>query len=316
MLFASFVVAEIHFSFLGIKSFLRYLSEQKEAGNLLGHVSLFSTSLAKSTRNALFALPGLYPLIPFSAILVIFFALCKKYKERLFLLIWLGSTAPLFIFRTNVIGGNFIHSTIHAAIILIVALAITYVLKTKYRILAFIALIFIVIGNLSLYLKDNFRSSYVLGHQPMLYAQQKQLVDYTYEKSDGKAFSICAVSNPLFVNYVWSVIYKIYGEPTYDYMPTWSGPTQTHGKNFLAYDTQHIPTRFLIIEPSNQYPPFVPGITEYAESSTSRLIEEKSFGELRVQYRTLLPKSKRDQQKKKDEYEQILIRDNRYRCFY
>ncbi|MEK7499448.1 MAG: glycosyltransferase family 39 protein, partial [Patescibacteria group bacterium] len=67
MLFASFVVAEIHFSFLGIKSFLRYLSEQKEAGNLLGHVSLFSTSLAKSTRNALFALPGLYPLIPFSA---------------------------------------------------------------------------------------------------------------------------------------------------------------------------------------------------------------------------------------------------------
>ena len=112
------------------------------------------------------------------------------------------------------------------------------------------------------------------------------------------------------------MVYKIYGEKTYGYLPAWSGPTQTHGKNFFEYDTQHVPTRFLIIEPSNQYPSFVPGITEYAESSVSQLVEEKLFGELRVQYRTLLPRSKRAQQKKNDEYEQILIRDNRYGCFY
>lgn len=315
-LFSSFVIAEIKFQFIGTTSLIKYIFSHQSQG--LGFQGiLFLTSLNKSLHNALFALPNYIPLLLFGVALVLFFVTYKEKNKRLFLLLWVFSSAPLFIFKgTNIVGGNFVHSTIQPAIILVLAIGISSVIKSKFKMIGYFVLAAIIIGNLALFIGDGFRSSFVLGHQNMLYFQQKQLVDYTYKKTAGKPFSVCSVSNPLFINYIWSVIYKLHGEKKYGYLPFWSGPIQTQSKSFLRYDTKHEKIRFLIIEPSNTYPSYVPKITEYAENKISKIIEEKKFGELRVQMRQLLPEHNQNQQKKEGEYEEILKSDNRYQCFF
>ncbi|MFZ3010712.1 MAG: glycosyltransferase family 39 protein [Microgenomates group bacterium] len=316
LLFSTFLIAEIKFKFIGTTSFLNYLLTHQSQGMSFQGM-LFINSLNKSIHNALFALPSYWPLVLFALVLIGLLLSVKDKKIKIFLLVWLLSTAPLFVFKgTNVVGGNFVHSTIQPAITLIIAFFISHLSQSRYKVLALFILSMIVISNLTLFIKDNFKSSFVLGHQNMLHYQQKKLVDYTYEKAMGKPFSICSVSDPLFINGIWSALYKLYGERKYGYMPTWAGPPQLQSKTFLSKDAKHEPLRFLIIEPSFNYPSHVPQITEYSENNISKVMAEKQFGGLRIQMRQLLPESEWNKQMREEQYEQILLKDDRYRCYF
>lgn len=316
LLFSTFAIAEIKFRFIGTTSFLNYLFTHQSQGMSFQGM-LFVNSLNKSIHNALFALPSYWPLAFFVLGLIGFLLSVKDRKIRIFLLVWLLSTAPLFVFKgTNVVGGNFVHSTIQPAIILIIAFFISHLSRSKYKALTPFIVTLIVISNLMLFIKDEFKSSFVLGHQNMLHYQQKMLVDYTYQKAMGKPFSICSVSDPLFINGIWSVLYKLYGEKKYGYMPTWAGPPQLQSKTFLSNDAKHEKLRFLIIEPSFNYPSHVPQITEYSENNISKIIDEKQFGGLRIQMRQLLPESEWNKQMREEKYEQILLKDDRYKCYF
>jgi hypothetical protein len=155
----------------------------------------------------------------------------------------------------------------------------------------------------------------------MLYKDQKAVVDYTFESSKGKSFSICSVTNPLFINAVWSTIYKIYGENKYGSLPRWSGPLQDSGYNFLDYDTSHLSIHYLILEPSNQLPTYATKATIYSEDQVTKIDEVRKFGQIIVQKRHVLSKGEKLSETQhlsdsdKGIIEQILKKDYRYSCF-
>lgn len=127
----------------------------------------------------------------------------------------------------------------------------------------------------------------LLGYQPMTYKEQKELIDYTYQSAGRNKFSICSLSNPLFINTLWSYLYKTYGEKKYGYLPYWAGQKQYLNKSFFDYDTNHVQTRFLIIEPMVGINEFSRKATIYSEDEVSVIEETKQFGQIIIQKRRL-----------------------------
>jgi len=42
----------------------------------------------------------------------------------------------------------------------------------------------------------------------MLLSKELAAIDYSYQEADGKEFSINSLTSPLYVNLVWSYLYK------------------------------------------------------------------------------------------------------------
>ena len=120
----------------------------------------------------------------------------------------------------------------------------------------------------------------------MVLSKQLDAIDYTYQQAGGENFSLNTLTSPLFINTTWSYLYNWYGTNNYKYLPQWWGRDQigTLGNN-LENRSQNTKLHFYIIEdmagiPSNH---LTLGIGE--EDSRSKLIEEKTFGNIRVQKR-------------------------------
>jgi len=180
-------------------------------------------------------------------------------------------------------------------------------------------LFLILASNLSLFFKEQFKNSKLFSYQPITYRDEKELIDYTYNSSNDK-FSVCALTNPFFINTLWSSLYKIYGEKKFGYLPFWSGQKQYLNKTFLEYDKNHVNTRYLIIEPPSGISPQSKMLTIYLEDRVSKLVEEKKFGSLIIQKRQLLQGEKplSTQKLTTEEINNINYineRDPRYSCF-
>ena len=50
----------------------------------------------------------------------------------------------------------------------------------------------------------------------MLLSKQIATIDYTYKLANGKPFSINSLTSPLWINIVWTYLYKWYGEKLMD----------------------------------------------------------------------------------------------------
>lgn len=313
LFFSSFVIAEFKFHFMGVRSLFTYLSESHGYMTIFDSIRLYYNSLARTLSLNIFGMGNPISFILFFLSYGMFLFLPFEKKKKLFLSVWLFATVPLSIFKTNLVGGNFVHSPLYASYILVVAIVIGTAIQTKkFRFIGILLLLTISFFQLQLYIRDNFTESFALGHQPMTYHDEKQVVSYTYEQAHGKPFSICSVSNPLFINILWSAVYKLNSEK-YGYLPFWSGPSQGASATFLQLDSDHVPLRFLIIEPSSQLPEHALPTTLYAENKISRLVEEKTYGKIRVQKRIVDTNRKIRENSK---YEEILKRDNRYGCFF
>lgn len=118
---------------------------------------------------------------------------------------------------------------------------------------------------------------------------EQSLVDYTYQEAHGKNFIINSITNPLYINTLWAYLYEFYGQPKYGYLPFWGGMDQAGRLGNLAQKPFGEPLRYLIIEDTNIIPDFYREKMIYAEDKVSDVIEEKSFGKLRVQKRIFHP---------------------------
>ena len=135
--------------------------------------------------------------------------------------------------------------------------------------------------------KENQRGQTIFSIQKdMLLSKQLLALDYTYEKAEGKSFSINSLTSPLWINLVWTYLYKWYGEPKYGYLPSWHGHNQVGQLDSLAKDEGDIDNYFLILEPMGGIPPEYLELTIGEEDALSSFADEKYFGELRVQKRT------------------------------
>lgn len=282
-----FILAEIKFKFLGIQSLLTYFAKESGANPIIDSVARYIESYIEVLNRFFFSFNTFIILLVFTTILIYVWKQTKSKEKLTFLYLWLFSTLPLFSFKSSVLTGNTIHSSIAGAIMIFFAYTAHLLYEKKQKVLSYALIAIIVFTNLSLMVKHDFKNIEVLGYQRMIYSEQKAAIDYTYNQSQQKEFSICAVTNPLFINTLWSYLYKIYGEKKYGYLPQWSGQKPHINSTFLPYYTGESDIHYLIIEPLVGIPYESMQATIFREDQVSTLIEEKTFGEIRVQKRRI-----------------------------
>ena len=211
------------------------------------------------------------------------YSLVKRDKIGAFLTTWLF--AHIWVVTVGGVSTPFLMVGIGPA----VSLTIAYFLsKFKSWVPIVLILFVLVFGNLSMSFKENSRGSTLFAIQKdMLLSKQIAAIDYTYKEAEGKEFSINTLTSPLWINIVWSYLYKWYGLPKYGYLPSFHGHDQIGQIDALNQSVKPKQISFLIIEPMGGIPMEYLGLTIGEEDSKTNLIDEKYFGELRVQKRVL-----------------------------
>jgi hypothetical protein len=134
--------------------------------------------------------------------------------------------------------------------------------------------------------KENLRGATLFAIQKdMLLSKQLSAIDYTYQEAKGEEFSVNSLTSPLWINIVWTYLYKWYGLPKYGYLPLWHGRDQIGQLDSLPKDNGKTKKYFLILEPMGGIPTQYLDSTISEENGVSKLVSEKYFGELRIQTR-------------------------------
>lgn len=158
--------------------------------------------------------------------------------------------------------------------------------KKRQKVLASFLLVVLIFGNLSMIFRENPRGQTIFAIQKdMILKKQFPAIDYTYQEASGEPFSINSLTSPLWINIVWTYLYKWYGRSEYGYIPEWHGRDQVGQLDTLPQVDPETKQYFLILEPPAGIPErFVP-LTIGEEDAKSELVEEKTFGEIVVQKR-------------------------------
>jgi len=215
-------------------------------------------------------------------IILAVYSLIKKDRVGAFLATWLF--AHIWVVTVGGTSTPFLMVGIGSAVSLIIA----YYLYKFPKPLMFFVLATIIFGNISMILRENPKGSTLFSIQKdMLLSKQIAAIDYTYSEAKGKPFSINSLTSPLYINIVWTYLYKWYGLPKYGYLPSWHGRDQVGQLDSLEKKNKPDSVSFLIIEPMDGIPPQYLDLTIGEEDSKTKFIEEEYFGELRVQKRIL-----------------------------
>lgn len=221
---------------------------------------------------------GIYSLIKYTHSFAV-----EKNQYPAFLAIWIFSHLSVVT-----VGGTstpFLMVGIGPAVSLILGYYI-YKLFNKQTIIALLLILIIVYGNLSyIYSQNKFGSTLFSIQKDMLLSKQIAVIDYTYKEASGKPFSINSLTSPLWINIVWTYLYKWYGEKTYGYAPLWHGKDQIGQLDSLERIEDPIETSFLILEPMAGIPARYLEETIGEENVDTVITEQKSFGEITVQKR-------------------------------
>ena len=217
------------------------------------------------------------------------FASAKNVKKnaidaRVFVSTWLLSHLSVVT-----VGGTstpFLMVGIGPVVAILIALYLGIWAEKKYYVLVIGMLAMLTFGNLSMIFRENKNGSTLFSIQKdMLLAKQLSAIDYTYNQSNGKPFSINTVTSPLWVNITWAYLYRWYGQNKYGYVPTWHGRGQEGQVISLESDNNKWKNGFLIIEPQDGIPSQYLPETIGQENSYSKVISEKGYGAIIVQER-------------------------------
>ena len=321
-LLSPFIIAELLWKFNGVKSLLEYMSHQSGSMNdVVESFTLYIQRVSASLYYSQFS----FNIFLASLFLIGFIFIVKKSKSDnlVFLFLWLFSTLPLFGFRSGVINVAVINSSIFGAIILVFAKGLSQLLQNKksYAVGIFILLLFF-ISNLFLFVKQNVLKIESQSAKNNILLYEKMAMDYTYKKAGGKKFSICTITEPLFMNTTWSFLYDWYGKNKYGYVPYWSGSKQYMNKNNLPDDVDHTQLRFLLFENQGGIPDHAWPSALFAEDQLSTLEDEVKIGNMTIQMRKLEKNKKllRDTQNlslsDKRRLKSVTEIDNRYTCYH
>ena len=209
------------------------------------------------------------------------YSLVRKDKVGSFLATWLF--AHIWVVTVGGTSTPFLMAGIGPAVGLIIA----YYLYKFPKPLMFFILAIIIFGNISMILKENSKGSTLFSIQKdMLLSKQIAAIDYTYGEAKGEPFSVNSLTSPLYINIVWTYLYKWYGFSKYGYLPSWHGRDQVGQLDSLEKINKPDDTSFLIIEPLDGIPPQYLELTVGEEDSKTKLLGEQSFGTIHVQKRS------------------------------
>ena len=152
--------------------------------------------------------------------------------------------------------------------------------------LAVLVLAVVILGNVMMIMKENPKGQTIFAiRKDMGVRKQLAAIDYTYKEADGQSFSINTLTSPLWINIVWTNLYRWYGESKYGYIPEWHGHNQVGQIDTLPRTNDATKAYFLILEPMAGIPTRYLEETVGEEDAKSNLVEEKNFGEIIVQKR-------------------------------
>ncbi len=159
---------------------------------------------------------------------------------------------------------------------------------SKSKILMCLILLIVFGTNLLKIVQVNRQGQVLFLPSDMSLSSELKVISYTYDNSNSKPFSISTLTNPLFVNVVWSYLYNQYGVKKYGYLPYWVGQDQIGqlGNNLLP-PSKNTNNHFFIIEPTTGIPELWINYAKGDQESISTLVEQKDFGSLQVQKRIL-----------------------------
>lgn len=208
----------------------------------------------------------------------------KKWTWQPFLATWIFSHATVVS-----LGGTstpFLLVGIGPAVSILIGISIYYLWNGKYKIVAALLTAVFLFGNISMIAKQNPRGQTIFAIQKdMLLSKQLAAIDYTYESANKGEFSINSLTSPLWINIVWTYLYKWHGQQKYGYLPYWHGRDQVGQLDSLTQTDKDINQYYLILEPMGGIPMRYLDETINEEDGHSKLVNDKYFGELRIQKR-------------------------------
>lgn len=287
-LLATFILSELKFKFIGIKALLAFMDSRQGASSyVMDNLSGYIQRITEAFVYSFFSFNYFWAFLLIIAIGIYVYKTENK-KNVIFLLVLTLTTLPLFSYKSSILETAMINTSIIAPLTLLVAVGIYDLLKDRsLRIVGIASILLIIISNARLLMKDEFMGMKRIAYQNLTLKDEKALVNYTYNAAKKSDFSVCAVTNPLFVNTLWSYLFFSYGQNSYGYVPTWAGQRQDYIESLLYDDVNHATTRYLIIEPMIGIPDIAKKATIYYEDQVSVLEEERKFGDITVQKRRL-----------------------------
>ena len=175
------------------------------------------------------------------------------------------------------------------AVCILAAMFISAIWK-KSKIFAVILTFIVILSGLTKILSENKDGQTIFTlRREMVLSNLEQAVDYTYQSSGGQRFSINSITAPLWLNTTWSYMYSWYGLGKYGYLPYWHGRSQVGDIGDILPDTpKNIQIYYFIIEPQEGIPQNFVDDAISEENSKTAVVEQKNFGGIVVQKRTLL----------------------------
>lgn len=284
---SSFIVAEWKFDWQGVCAILDFL---RRSG--LDSSKEFS-DVTLTLLNRIFNIFSLtifpWPKLATAILLLTMFYKLLTSRVKIenqpikFLLVWINGFIFMQILSSAVSGSAHILAAFIAPVIILFAY---FIFKSGF--LWLIPLILLA-QLLTLLRWESWQYSPLSVQRGMFFSVGKEIVDYTYQKANGKPFIINAVTNPLHIATTWAFLYEFYGLPKYGYLPFWGGHDQKGWLGNLPQKPFGEDVRYLIIEDLAGIDPFYLDKAILEEEKVSNLIEEKVFGKLRVQYRIFYP---------------------------
>ncbi|MBI2029383.1 hypothetical protein HYT02_03140 [Candidatus Gottesmanbacteria bacterium] len=319
------IIAEIKFGFQTIHALGHFFSSQSNVySSVTDFLIKYIDRFISVAYHTIFPLNSVFA---FFAAVFIFYVVFKNQKGKReknplkFLILWLFSVIPLFAFSSGALGSEFSFVGVAICFILLTAYTLNYIWEEKKKSsLALILLAILILVNLRFNLIHAKDGAYIFSIQKsMTYGIEKQILDYTYQEAKGEPFSICTLTNPLFINTTWAYLYENYGKSKYKYLPFWAGPDQSSYLGNLPDDTSKPKLRFIIYEPLTGIAVTPVELFAKFEDFVSELVEVKTFAEFKVEKRLLVTDSEKSKKiAPATSYDQNLLKDEnylQYHCF-
>lgn len=317
------IISEFKFNFQTLKSFWNFFQAKGGSySSLIDFLDRYFNRFSSVSFHTIIPLGKtlVYILVVLAGIILI------RYKDKIsrksafsLILIWLFSSLPIFFFASGAINSEFSFIGTAVSLLFLTAYFIN-ILWRKHPYIAKLLLLIIIITNVRYNLINADNGAYIFSVQNvMTYGLEKKLIDYTYQEAKGNPFSICTLTNPLFINTTWSYLYENYGKNSYGYLPYFAGSDQTGYLSYLPKDKVKPALRYLIYEPLIGIPKTSIELFYNLEELISDMEEEKYFGDFKVEKRRHLTEKEKMEKKAKYPagFTQELENDAYlpYRCF-
>jgi hypothetical protein len=291
---STLIVSEIKFGFRGLSGMKQLLISQQTslayAKSLGDYLVLYLNQIGR-----IFAFNSYPGNIGYGGAFIlglVFLGLYQWNRKKIiswqpFLATWLLS--HITVVTVGGMSTPFLMVGIGPAVSIIVAIFLANWWRKKYKVIVIVVLGLMIFGNISMIFRENPQGATLFAIQKdMVLSKQLKAIDYTYKQANGEAFSINSLTSPLWINIVWTYLYEWYGKSEYGYVPTWHGRDQIGQLASLPKLKEDINNYFLIIEPMGGIPMRYLKETIDEEDTRSIVLDEKYFGELRVQKRRKL----------------------------